>query len=150
MAVVMTYERVTLVNEPAHVELPLLEIDAQELGSLDRALTREWLVTNGAGGYAMGTIAGATTRVYHGYLIAAPRVPQERIALVTQLNETVMLGADATLPLGVCEHPGGHFAPQGYPYLTHFALDGLIPRFTYQLTPGQRSKKLSGWSAAQI
>ncbi len=113
----------------------------EELGNLDQALTREWLVTNGAGGYAMGTIPGATTRVYHGYLIAAPRVPQERIALVTQLNETVSLTSGAELALGVCENTDGGFDPQGYVLLSDFSLDGLIPRFTYQLTPGQALEK---------
>lgn len=118
-----------------------MDIDAKELGTLDQALTREWLVTNGAGGYAMGTIPGATTRVYHGYLIAAPRVPQERIALVTQFNETVSLASSAELPLGVCEKTDGTFDPQGFSSLRDFSLEGLIPRFTYQLAPGQTIEK---------
>jgi predicted glycogen debranching enzyme len=116
-------------------------MDTNALGDIDQALTREWLVTNGVGGYAMGSVAGATTRVYHGYLIAAPNVPQERIALVTQLNETATLASGAMLPLSVCERASGGFDPQGYSYLAGFALDGLIPCFIYQLAPGQTLEK---------
>lgn len=116
-------------------------MDAEELGSIDQALAREWLVTNGAGGYAMGSIAGATTRVYHGYLIAAPHAPQERVALVTQLNEAVTLDSGAIIPLGVCECAKGDFGPQGYSHLAGLALDGLIPHFTFQLTPEQTLEK---------
>src|SRR6266545_8351644 len=51
-------------------------------GNLDAALRREWLVTNGLGGYASGTLAGVATRRYHGLLVAALTPPVERTVLV--------------------------------------------------------------------
>lgn len=108
---------------------------------LDTGLTMEWLVANGAGGYAMGTLSGAPTRTYHAYLIAAPRVPQERVALVTQLVETATVDGGPSVALGVCENASGGFAPQGYSALTSFSLDGQTPCFTYTLAPGQTLEK---------
>jgi predicted glycogen debranching enzyme len=128
-----------MVNESQPPTLPAL--DVQLPPDLSMALTHEWLVTNGAGGYAMGTLTGATTRSYHAYLVAAPNAPQERIALVTQFIETVTLADGAQVELGVCENASGGFAPQGYGYLASFVLDGLIPCFTYTLAPGATLEK---------
>jgi len=50
---------------------------------------REWLVTNGIGSYASGTISGILTRSYHGILIAALKPPLERNLLVTKIEETI-------------------------------------------------------------
>jgi glycogen debranching enzyme len=50
-------------------------------------LSREWLVTNGLGGYASGTIAGVTTRRYHGLLIAAMPAPLGRMMMFNHLSE---------------------------------------------------------------
>ncbi len=58
-------------------------------GELEAAESREWLVTNGLGGYASGTIAGTTTRRYHGLLIAALQPPVRRTMLVNGFDETV-------------------------------------------------------------
>ena len=58
-------------------------------GELETAEAREWLVTNGLGGFASGTVAGTTTRRYHGLLIAALQPPVKRTMLVNGLDETV-------------------------------------------------------------
>ena len=58
-------------------------------GELEIAESREWLVTNGLGGYASGTVAGTTTRRYHGLLVAALQPPVKRTMLVSGLDETV-------------------------------------------------------------
>ena len=50
-------------------------------------LTREWLVTNGLGGYASGTVAGVTTRRYHGLLVAALPAPLGRVVMLNHLTE---------------------------------------------------------------
>ena len=65
---------------------------------------REWLVTNGIGGYASGTIAGLLTRRYHGLLVAALKPPLGRTLLLTKLDETVACNGDS-LPL-VCQSLG--------------------------------------------
>ncbi|HEX9035510.1 MAG TPA: amylo-alpha-1,6-glucosidase [Ktedonobacterales bacterium] len=124
-----------------HNEFELPQLQVALPASIDDALTHEWLVTNGAGGYAMGSLPGAPTRGYHGYLIAAPRVPQERLNLVTQLIETVTLSDGREIALCACENSAGGFSPNGYPQLRSFTLDGLIPRFTFQLAPGLTLEK---------
>lgn len=80
------------------------------------ALRREWLVTNGLGGYASATLAGANTRRYHGLLVAALRPPLGRAVLLSKLEETVHL----KLPDGIAQefalsanlYPGA-YVPQG-------------------------------------
>jgi hypothetical protein len=57
-------------------------------GELDQALRREWLVTNGIGGYAAGTLAGCQTRRYHGLLVAATVPPVGRTLFLVDLDVT--------------------------------------------------------------
>jgi len=56
---------------------------------LSAALSREWIVTNGIGGYASSTITGANTRRYHGLLVAALKPPAARTVLLSKLDEEV-------------------------------------------------------------
>jgi predicted glycogen debranching enzyme len=93
----------------------------------------EWLVTNGLGGYASGTVLGATTRSYHGLLVAALRPPVERYVLVTKVDEEVTLPTGQILRLGVNEYQDGVLDPQGQCYLKMFSLVEDIPCFTYGL-----------------
>ncbi len=109
--------------------------------NVEAGLNHEWLVTNGLGGYAAGTIVGATTRSYHGLLVAALRPPVERSVLVSKIDEEVELttgrnGRDAPriYKLGVNEYQDGTIDPHGYTYLERFALDGDIACFTYKLS----------------
>ena len=60
-------------------------------GNTEPLLTREWLVTNGLGGYASGTVAGVATRRYHGLLIAALPAPHGRTVMLNHLAEQVRL-----------------------------------------------------------
>src|SRR5439155_21233733 len=96
-------------------------------------LNHEWVVTNGLGGYASGSLVGATTRSYHGLLVAATRPPVERTVLVTKIDETVRLPNGHTLNLGTNEYQDGTIDPQGYQYLDTLALESDIPCFTYTL-----------------
>lgn len=79
------------------------------------AAEREWLVTNGLGGYAMGTVSGAPSRSYHGLLIAALSPPVERTLLVSQLRESVAGDPDGCGPLRIVS----------------FALEGTVPRWRF-------------------
>src|SRR5947209_8195116 len=83
-------------------------------GNVEEGLNHEWLVTNGLGGYASGTLLGATTRSYHGLLVAATRPPVERTVLVTKIDETVKLPNGHILNLGTNEYQDGTIDPQGY------------------------------------
>src|SRR5580693_3887551 len=81
-------------------------------GNLPAADSREWLVTNGIGGFASGTIACGMTRRYHGLLIAALRPPLGRTHLVAVLDETVRY-AGATYALATQRWASGAVDPQG-------------------------------------
>jgi predicted glycogen debranching enzyme len=114
-----------------------LALNLDICASVEAGLNHEWLVTNGLGGYAAGAINGATTRSYHGLLVAALRPPVERSVLVTKIDEEVEVTNERRqsyiYKLGVNEYQDGTIDPQGYNYLEKFALDGDIPIFTYQL-----------------
>jgi len=116
--------------------LPTLALAPASLANLDADLTREWLVANGLGGYAMGTVAGATTRSYHGWLVAALAPPLGRTTLVTKADETVRLADRSEIALGTNEYADGTINPRGFERLTAFALEGLIPCATYWLGAG--------------
>ena len=101
-------------------------------GDLDAALHREWLVTNGLGGYASGTVAGVNTRRYHGLLVASLSPPVERTVLVTGLVErATYLGR--TYELSTHEFADGALGGNGYRYVESFRLDGTMPVWTYAI-----------------
>ncbi len=116
-----------------------LALNREMCVDVEAGLSNEWLVTNGLGGYAAGTINGATTRSYHGLLVAALRPPVERYVLVTKIDEEVEVARERSDPqrfkLGVNEYQDSTLDPQGYQHLERFALDGDIPIFVYQLNP---------------
>jgi len=122
-------------------ELPTLALDPATLADRDGDLAREWLVTNGLGGYALGTLCGATTRSYDGLLVAATRPPVERRVLVAKLEEVVTLADGTTVELGTNEWADGTIAPRGYQRLVGFALEGSIPRWTFRLGDGATLEK---------
>jgi predicted glycogen debranching enzyme len=95
---------------------------------LESALHREWLETNGLGGFAASTIAGVNTRRYHGLLTAATKPPVGRLVLLAKLEETLFLDG-RRFELSANRYPGV-VHPQGYRYLTGFRLDPF-PVFTY-------------------
>src|SRR5512145_3545402 len=68
-----------------------IQFDKPQVDDPAAFLSREWLVTNGLGGYASGTLAGVITRRYHGILIAALPAPFGRMVMVSQLGERLRL-----------------------------------------------------------
>ena len=109
--------------------MTLLEFDRTICGDLQQARSREWLETNGLGGFASSTIAGANTRRYHAVLTAATTPPTGRMVLLSKLDETLIIGDDR-FELATNDYPGAVY-PQGYRYLTGFRLDPF-PVFTYE------------------
>ena len=101
--------------------------------NVQAGLDHEWFVTNGLGGYAAGSLVGATTRSYHGLLVAALRPPVERDVLITKIDETVELLDNRVFKLGVNEYHDGTIDPQGYHYLDTFSLEADVPCFRYRL-----------------
>lgn len=108
---------------------------------LDAAEKREWLVTNGIGGFASGTIAGVTTRRYHGLLFAALRPPLGRTLLLSQLHETVEYG-DCRIPLHTCRWADGSVSPEGYLHIESFHLDGTTPVWTFGVADALIEKRI--------
>ena len=96
----------------------------------DRSIAREWLVTNGMGGYASSTVGLLNTRRYHGLLVASLRPPVERLVLVAKLDATVRYAGVST-SLGTNEYGDGTIDPQGYAYLDSFRLEGQHPVWTW-------------------
>ena len=91
---------------------------------------REWLITNGIGGFAGQSLVGANTRGYHGLLVAALKPPLERTLLVSKLDETVNLeGLTYNLGTNICQDK---VLGEGYNYLTCFSY-GFHPVFTFEL-----------------
>ncbi|HZQ91275.1 MAG TPA: amylo-alpha-1,6-glucosidase [Terriglobales bacterium] len=95
----------------------------------DAAASREWLETNGLGGFACSTIIGMNTRRYHALLTAATHPPVGRMVLLSKIEETLIVG-DERLELGTNQYPGAAH-PQGYRFLKRFRLDPF-PVFTYR------------------
>jgi glycogen debranching enzyme len=96
-------------------------VDTAILRDFARSSHLEWLETNGTGAFAMGTVAGVSTRRYHALLIASLNPPVERYATLSRVEEDVAIGG-ATFELGACQYPGT-VAPQGYQYLYDFRAD---------------------------
>ncbi|HEV2438591.1 MAG TPA: amylo-alpha-1,6-glucosidase [bacterium] len=109
---------------------PLISFGREICGDLAAALRREWLVTNGLGGYASGTVAGLNTRRYHGLLVAALAPPLGRTMLVAGLSEWAILDG-RRYPLSTHEFADGTVDPDGYRHVQAFALDGMLPVWTY-------------------
>ena len=86
-------------------------------------LEREWLVTNGRGGYASGTVAGAATRRYHGLLVAALADPFGRTMMFNHLSEQLRLPDYTTVQLGSEERAGGKLDIEASKYLEDFHLE---------------------------
>ncbi len=130
----MLLEEDTGIHQSASPNAWNLQIGPDVCKDVQAGLNREWLVTNGLGGYASGSIVGATTRCYHGLLVAALRPPVERTVLVTKIDEEVTLPDGRLLKLGVNEYQPGVIDPHGFMYLETVSLEGDMPSFTYQLT----------------
>ena len=112
------------------MNLPRIELGRSELATFGGSAEREWLVTNGLGGYAAGSVGGARTRRYHGLLVAALRPPVERVVLVAKVDATVSYrGASAAL--GSNEYADGTVDPRGFERLERFTLEGQTPVWQY-------------------
>lgn len=86
---------------------------------MDDLDTREWLLTNGLGGFASGTVSDAHTRTYHGWLIAALDPPTRRTVLLSRIDATLELGGQS-IDLGTNFWASGKVSPLGYKLLHSF------------------------------
>ena len=96
-------------------------------------MSREWLVTNGLGGYASGTVGGVITRRYHGLLVAALPDARGRTVMLNRLDERVTLGDGSIAQLGGEERVGGVLELPSERWLAEFRLEAGLPVWRYEL-----------------
>ncbi len=109
---------------------PLIHFGREICGDLEAGLRREWLVTNGIGGYASASLSGINTRSYHGLLVASLTPPVDRTVLVGGLVEWITYDG-ARYPLCAHEFTSGAIDPQGYKHLQSFTLEGALPVWVF-------------------
>jgi predicted glycogen debranching enzyme len=110
-------------------------------GNLETADGREWLVTNGIGGFASGTISGNSTRRYHGLLIAAMQPPVGRMQLVAGVDEIVRY-AGTEYALSTHQWMSGVTEPKGFLNIESFRLEGMMPVWSYALADALLEKRV--------
>jgi predicted glycogen debranching enzyme len=105
------------------------------------AESREWLCTNGIGGFASGTLAGSLARRYHGLLVAALDPPLGRTLMAAKLDESVTYGG-SSWELGANRWASGVVAPEGYRFIERFRLEGGAPVWTYACADSLLEKRV--------
>ncbi|MBV9926285.1 MAG: glycogen debranching enzyme family protein [Acidobacteria bacterium] len=110
-----------------------LTFSEEDTHDAELMLGREWLVTNGLGGFASGTLAGVPTRRYHGLLIAALPTPLGRTVMLNHLSEWLRLPGGARQQIGGQERSGGQLEWPGAQHLREFRLEAGLPVWRYEL-----------------
>src|SRR5579871_178998 len=123
-------------HEPVRV-LPKRQVPDPEA---DPHLSEEWLVTNGLGGYASGTVTGAITRRYHGLLIASLTTPRGRMMMLNGLSERVRLPDRRVVYTGAEELAG--ITPENIIPVVEFRLEGGLPVWRYDVDGFVLEKRL--------
>jgi predicted glycogen debranching enzyme len=119
----------------------MLDFGRDVCGYLPLAERREWLITNGIGGYGCGTVAGLLTRRYHGLLIAALDPPLGRALLLTKLDEIATYdGRDYSLFAN--RWAEGGVEPAGFRHLERFHLEGTTPVWTFACADALLEKRV--------
>jgi predicted glycogen debranching enzyme len=116
-----------------------MRIGKDECHELDRALSLEWLETNGCGGFASGTVAGANTRRYHGLLVVATSPEYRRYVLVNHLEEWLHLEGRA-VSISTNLYPGV-IHPQGYSHCISFSSTPW-PTWTFTINHRKVSREI--------
>ena len=106
---------------------------AQVCGRLAESAAREWLVADGLGGYATGTVGGLRTRRYHGLLVVAGATPATRFLGLAALDPVVTLPSGTSVRLGTHEWADGTIDPRGHELLAGFELVDGLPRWRWRI-----------------
>lgn len=117
------------INGPVR-RMPIAKTVAE---SPERLLTYEWIVANGLGGYASGTVAGPCTRRHHGLLMAALPAPLGRVEMLSHLSELVRLPEGTELRLDGQERADRRLELHGLPHLSEFRLEAGLPVWRYRV-----------------
>jgi predicted glycogen debranching enzyme len=105
----------------------------QVCGDLAAGAAREWLLADGRGGFAMGTVSGLRTRRYHGLLVVAGDTPAVRWMALVALDPVLRLPGGGMVRLGTHEWSGGAVAPAGHTLLERFDLVDGLPRWRWRV-----------------
>jgi predicted glycogen debranching enzyme len=108
----------------------------------DLLLRREWLVTNGLGGYASGTVSGVMTRRYHGLLVAALPAPHGRVVMLNHVAEQLRLANRSRIILSGEERVGSAPELHGAAYLREFRLEMGLPVWQFEVAGSRIEKRL--------
>jgi predicted glycogen debranching enzyme len=119
----------------------VIDFGREICGDLAAAEAREWLVTNGLGGFACGTVAGTLTRRYHGLLMAALPSPWNRTLLVSKIDEVVEYDGHS-YPLGANRWADGTIEPPGIVHIERFRLEGTTPVWTFACADALLEKRI--------
>jgi predicted glycogen debranching enzyme len=119
-----------------------LKLGSGDCGIFQRAIEREWLITNGIGGFACGTVCETNTRRYHGLLMAALTPPTGRTLLVSKLDISVRYQGREYF-LFSNEFADGTIAPEGFIHLESFHLDRGLPVWRYAVADALIEKRIA-------
>jgi predicted glycogen debranching enzyme len=112
------------------MKLPSINLNKENLSRFEEAIQKEWIITNGLGGYASSTVLGVNTRKYHGLLVVALHPPRDRRILLAKLDEDITIESNV-YRLGTNEFQTGFF-PEGYVFLKEFSASPF-PTYVYAL-----------------
>ena len=105
-----------------------MKITKEEL-NLENGLTKEWIITNGIGGFSSSTIIGANTRKYHGLLVAPITPPARRYLVLSKVDEAIEINGNKH---DLYTNVGSEYTSQGYKYLESFEKE-YVPIFKYKV-----------------
>ena len=108
----------------------MINIDSDVCTNFGEAIKREWVETNGIGGFASSTVSGANTRRYHGLLTAATRPPLGRVTMLSKFEETITINGES-YELSTNQFPNAVY-PEGYKHLKNFRLTPF-PIWTFEI-----------------
>jgi predicted glycogen debranching enzyme len=117
----------------------MIELGPDICSDFGDSSSREWLETNGIGGYSSGTVSGANTRRYHGLLVAATEPPLGRVLLLSKLEDVLVIDGER-FELSANQYPGS-VHPQGFRYLKSFRLDPF-PIWTFRINGLELEKRV--------
>lgn len=118
-----------------------MEVGRADLANFEIACSREWLLTNGLGGFASGTVGDANTRRYHGVLVAALAPPLGRTLMLAKLDVEVHY-CERDYLLSSNEYVGGSVDPHGYRHIERFRLENGLPVWEYAFADALLEKRL--------
>lgn len=110
--------------------MPSISFNRETFSHFEDAIQKEWIITNGLGGYASSTALGINTRKYHGLLVATLHPPGDRRVLLSKLDEEISIGRN-TYPLYSNEFQD-RIHPQGYSFLKEFSV-APFPTYIYEV-----------------